>query len=109
MKPPSNMPLPWTVSKGYRDGYTLAVIFDKDGNFHEETTPEDREQAAAYIQHCVNNYHAFVEALRFYAKEENWLSTVARLKQGEYRNDPPLASLDAGDKAKEALRKAGEL
>lgn len=92
MKPPSNMPLPWTVSKGYRDGYILAVIFDKDGNFHEDATPEDREQSAAYIQHCVNNYPVLVDLLSHirdwceeHGKEPFWLVYV-----------------------EEALRKAGE-
>ena len=83
MKPPVNMPLPWSVCASNGN---YCSIWDEHSNRFQEY--EDMEQAAAYIQHCVNNYPALVEALR--------------LIKDAGQTAPEVI-------AEEALRKAGEI
>jgi len=88
MKPPESMPLPWQVGLCYSHGFE--VDFEYEGKFKSLSglTMKDQEQAIAYIQHCVNNYPALVEALEKISK-----NTVLFYEQ---------------EIAREALRKAGE-
>ncbi len=94
MKPPATMPLPWTVKYFPHKGGENAFIFDKDGMFFQEAYGDDQEQAAAYIQHCVNVYPSLIESLE----------KLARLGNGDqYGNS------NGNIIAQDALRKAGEI
>jgi len=94
MKPPETMPMPWQVGLCYSHGFE--VDFEYEGKFKSLSglTMKDQEQAIAYIQHCVNNYPALVEALE----------KLAKLGNGDqYGNS------NGNVIAQDALRKAGEL
>ena len=93
MKTPVNMPLPWEVT-GSSAKLNAFLVYDEQGTFFEQINNKDQEQAAAYIQHCVNNYPALVEALE----------KLAKLGNGDqYGNS------NGNVIAQDALRKAGEL
>ena len=95
MEPPKTMPLPWVIASVADERCrTCVCIFDKDGLRFNGIAAIDQGDAAAYIQHCVNNYPALVEALQ----------KLAKLGNGDqYGNS------NGNVIAQDALRKAGEL
>ena len=100
MKPPETMPLPWKIEGGLQ-GFNDFSVWDKDGDEFEDTTPEDSDQAAAYIQHCVNVYPVLVEAL-------SELYSVVKGESHSLLNEDSGGDAELDWKIQEALRKAGE-
>jgi hypothetical protein len=111
MKPPKTMPLPWVIASVADERCrTCVCIFDKDGLRFNGIAAIDQGDAAAYIQHCVNNYPALVEALKFDANIENFCITRdLGITECEPPHDYSMSGASRiGKTAQEVLRKAGE-
>lgn len=99
---------PWKIHKDInwqvvKDSPTLELVAQAFGSDDEK---EDNENAK-HIVHCVNMHTDLVEALKFYANEDNYDHEGAPFKMvTSHESVHEIFDCDMGDLARKALLKA---